>query len=243
MSNPRTLILDNDFDNDIRIRALAREYGKVAYGLIVRLWARLNRESGRMEEKYMLSLGHDLDETEADWSRFVTLCVTHGLLKCHAGVFFVSRLERDAASVKRKQEQWVERQRKRRERLRVSRVTGGVTSEQEQEQEQEGKGECEGKPQKEPIDPDGHVLMTQPEAERLVKTLGPEQFDYLVASAADFAKTKPKQWKSYKNHAAFIRNQARYKREKGQVFFQHPRDGPGFFPSWLVEKLEREKPK
>lgn len=238
MSAPKSILLDNDFLSDVRVLALFRKYGEAGICRYVHLLTRLNDERGEMSKSLAVLLGHAIGVADAAWCEFLSDCNGLELIEDDGVTIRIDRLKHDSKNVEQKRKRWRDRQNKKRGVTRDTTVTGGVTSEEETEPEGEEETEDLNK-KKEPADPDGLVLLTEAEAGRLIGKFGRECFEYLVSSAADYAKSKPREFRKLKDHAAFIRNQVRFKREQGREFFMHPKNGPGFYPQWEIDKLKR----
>ena len=87
-------------------------------------------------------------------------------------------------------------------------------------------------------DGEGYVWLTNTELDRLNAKLTEPCTTYLILSTADYAKRiKAKWWNEYSDHNLFLQNSVRRMRANGKVLFNHPTDGPGYYPVWEIEKL------
>jgi hypothetical protein len=240
MTAPKSILLDNDFLDDPKIQLAIDEFGLVVIARYLRLITGLNRAGGRMLKAHVFALGRALGDTKDVWREFLTFCVREELISEDEDSFFKKRLIDDAENIRTKREVW-------RDKKRILRgvsgdkdeTPGGVSNLSEPEPEVLIKKN--GAPEKVPVDPGGLIVMTPNEAEKLITKYGPECFDCLIADAVSFAKQKPKKWATYKDHYSFVDNSYKRKREGGRGFFKHPRDGPGFYPQWEIDKLQPVK--
>ena len=87
-----------------------------------------------------------------------------------------------------------------------------------------------------PTEP-GAVFMTEAEWAQFKGRLGDEAAYYWCEQAEAYAEEQPRKWAKYKSHFRTLTNWHRYKVENGYEFFNHPQHGPGYYKSWIIEKL------
>ena len=134
MSAPKSILLDNDFLSDVRVRALVRALGfEKAIARFVHLLTRFNDEAGEMEMRHALLLGDMIGVGDNEWTSFLMLCLDEKILLQDGETLFIKRILKDSKNVELKRKTW-------RDKKRVQRGQAGTspgTSEEELEQEEE----------------------------------------------------------------------------------------------------------
>jgi hypothetical protein len=168
MTAPKSILLDNDFLSDVRVRAIVREFKEVGIARYVHLLTRMNDECGEMLKRHCLLLGEMIGVTDAEWERFLTACIAEEIVTEDGDTLRIKRLVKDAKNVEAKRKKWRDRQNKKRGVTRDSSVTSPGTSEEETEPEGEPELDLENSgPSPEP--PQGfvkyldHVYVSEPQ--------------------------------------------------------------------------------
>jgi hypothetical protein len=83
----------------------------------------------------------------------------------------------------------------------------------------------------------GAVFMTPEQWALFVAKLGEPLAYYLCEQAEAYAEDWPKRWAKYKCHFRTLNNWHKLKLGNGYEFFDHPQHGPGYYRTWIIEKL------
>lgn len=137
MTAPKSILLDNDFLSDIRVRSIFRKYGEVGIARYIHLITRLNDERGEMLMRHVLLLGDMINVPEEKWQEFISFCMEEKITEQEGERVYVKRLIADAKNVETKRKAWRDRQKKKRDVTRDTSVTSQGTSEEETETEEE----------------------------------------------------------------------------------------------------------
>lgn len=90
-------------------------------------------------------------------------------------------------------------------------------------------------------DEPGAVRMTQLQWDSFQKRLGEACAYYWCERAECYAADCPKRWAKYKDHYRTLLNWHQMKAGDGYEFFEHPTQGPGYYRSWVIEKVLQGK--
>lgn len=86
-------------------------------------------------------------------------------------------------------------------------------------------------------DEPGSVFVTPKEYEQLLSRLGEACLFYLCEQLEIYAEEHPRKFAAYRNHARVLMRWHQMKVSNGYEFFEHPQHGPGYYRTWLIEKL------
>lgn len=89
------------------------------------------------------------------------------------------------------------------------------------------------------VEEPGAVWMTPLQWEGFKARLSEEAAWYWCERAEAYAEESPKKWKKYKSHYLTLLNWHQRKVECGYEFYAHPKHGPGYYRTWVIEQARR----
>lgn len=109
MSAPKSILLDNDFLLDPKLRIAIDVLGPMVVARYVHLLTSLNRQGGRMPKEHARALGWMLGDDKEVWGKFLDFSVQNGLVSEDERSYFKQRLLDDAKNVSTKRKAWREK--------------------------------------------------------------------------------------------------------------------------------------